>query len=189
MNYLCGIDEAGRGPLAGPVCAAAVILPEDFPFHLLADSKKLSEKRRIELENLIRESALAWSVCFSSHDRIDRMNILQATLDAMKRSYEKVVLSGIGIERVIVDGNRTFRCGHPIESLVKGDSLVPQIMAASILAKNFRDRIMYLLDSKYPEWEFASHKGYPTKRHASLCRTHGLSPVHRKSFRVPQMTE
>ena len=117
------------------------------------------------------------------------MNILQATLDAMRRSYEKVALTGIGIEKVIVDGNRTFPCPVAIEALVKADALVPQVMAASILAKNFRDRIMYTLDAKYPEWEFASHKGYPTRRHAYLCSVHGLSPVHRRSFRIPVIPE
>lgn len=187
MNYLCGIDEAGRGPLAGPVCAAAVILPPDFPIELLDDSKRLSHKRRVQLEQVIKERAVAWHVAYSSHTLIDRINILQATLDAMRRSYEGIVRRGYPIERVVIDGNRTFSCPHPIEAVVKGDATVPCIMAASILAKNHRDRIMAILDARYPEWEFASHKGYPTRRHAALCELYGLSPVHRRSFRVPSV--
>ncbi|MBN2860610.1 MAG: ribonuclease HII [Sphaerochaetaceae bacterium] len=185
MSYVCGIDEAGRGPLAGPVCAAAVILPPDFPVDILDDSKRLSPKRRMQLEQLIRERAVAWNVAYSSHTLIDRINILQATLDAMRRSYEGLVRRGCVIEQVVVDGNRVFSCPHPIEAVVRGDSTVPAIMAASILAKNHRDRIMMILDDRYPEWEFASHKGYPTRAHAALCSIHGLSPVHRRSFRIP----
>ncbi len=185
MKHLIGIDEAGRGPLAGPVCAAAVILPSDFPVELLADSKKLSLKKRIQLEELIKENSLVWKVSYSSHALIDSINILQATLDAMRRSYEKIVREGWEIEKVVVDGNKTFPCEHPIEAVVKGDSLIPEVMAASILAKNHRDRIMDTLSEKYPQWEFSSHKGYPTKRHAALCREWGRSPVHRRSFRIP----
>ncbi len=188
MSYLCGIDEAGRGPLAGPVCAAAVILPPDFPVDILDDSKRLSPKRRILLEQVICERAVAWHVAYSSHSLIDRINILQATLDAMRRSYEGLVRRGCDIEQVVVDGNRTFLCSHPVTAVVRGDATVPAIMAASILAKNHRDRIMLALDSRYPEWEFASHKGYPTRRHAVLCNRYGLSPVHRRSFRIPSLS-
>ena len=105
----------------------------------------------------------------------------------MRRSYEGIARRGYPIDRVVVDGNRTFSCPHPIEAVVKGDSMIPSIMAASILAKNHRDRIMTTLDARYPEWEFASHKGYPTRRHALLCELYGLSPVHRRSFRVPSV--
>ena len=188
MSYVCGIDEAGRGPLAGPVCAAAVILPPDFPVDILDDSKRLSPKRRMQLEQVICERAVAWHVAYSSHTLIDRINILQATLDAMRRSYERIARRGHPIDRVVIDGNRTFPCPHPVTAVVRGDATVPSIMAASILAKNHRDRIMLTLDARYPEWEFASHKGYPTRRHAELCRLHGLSPVHRRSFRIPSLS-
>ncbi len=125
MRYICGIDEAGRGPLAGPVCAAAVILPEDFPVELLADSKKLSLKRRTILEDLITDRALAWKVSYSSHALIDSINILQATLDAMRRSYKGVASKGYPIDKVLVDGNKTFPCPDSVEAVVKGDSLIP----------------------------------------------------------------
>ncbi len=184
MKYICGIDEAGRGPIAGPVCAAAVVLPEDFPFEILKDSKKLTPKRREEVASIIKEKALYYAISFVNHKTIDKINILQASLLAMQKSYIRVQESFDLIDTVLVDGNKVFEALHPIEAIVKGDSLVPEIMAASILAKTSRDSLMLTLSSIYPQWKFETHKGYPTKEHLLLCSVHGRSPIHRTSFHI-----
>jgi ribonuclease HII len=182
MVYLCGIDEAGRGPIAGPVCAAAVVLPKQFPFELLADSKKLSPKRRVAVAKVIKEQALGWAVAWSSRKEIDQINILQATMCAMQRAYRKIERQNLHVDLILVDGNRTPEMPIPCQSIIKGDDSVYEIMAASILAKTARDEVMTLLDMRYPLWGFAQHKGYPTKAHREACRLHGLSPIHRKTF-------
>ena len=184
MKYICGIDEAGRGPIAGPVCAAAVVLPMDFPIHILRDSKKLTPKRREEVASIIKEKALCYAISFVNHKTIDKINILQASLLAMKKCYLKVDNSAVPFEKVLVDGNQVFETFHPIEAIVKGDSLIPEIMAASILAKTSRDALMVHLAEIYPLWSFETHKGYPTKAHRHLCSVHGISPIHRTSFRI-----
>lgn len=182
-RVICGVDEAGRGPLAGPVCAAAVILPDDFPMHLLNDSKKLSERKRALLEPIIKEHAIAWAVAWSNHRIIDEMNILQATLFAMKKAVEKIH-SSLHIDLVLIDGNKIPKLNIPAQAVIKGDATVSQIMAASILAKTARDRVMCLADAKWPNWGFATHKGYPSVSHRKACQMYGLSPIHRKSFTI-----
>ncbi len=178
---VCGIDEAGRGPLAGPVVAAAVILPKDFPVRILADSKILSERRRDEAAPVIRELAIAWAVAEASVEEIDELNILEASLLAMKRAC-------LGLsprpDRVLVDGNKCPNIDFPCEAIVRGDSKVPEIMAASILAKVHRDAFMKKLAVLYPGYGFERHKGYPTEAHREALRVYGPSPVHRKSFRL-----
>jgi len=188
MMQVCGIDEAGRGPIAGPVCAAAVVLPKDFPFEILADSKKLSPKKRTYAEMVIKERALAWSVAWSNPSEIDRINILQATLCAMQRAFARIAKSGITIDLVLVDGNKTPSLPVPARAVVKGDDSVFEIMAASILAKTARDDLMRIMDERYTLWGFAKHKGYPTKEHFAACETYGLCPIHRKSFLVKRAT-
>lgn len=183
VELVCGIDEAGRGPIAGPVCAAAVVLPPDFPCALLRDSKQLSTRRRLLLETLIKEQAISWAVAWSSRAEIDEINILQATMRAMERAYRRIEQSHICVTLVLVDGNCTPSLPIACEAVVKGDTKIPQIMAASILAKTARDRLMERLDSRYPQWGFAIHKGYPTPAHLAACRAYGLSPVHRRTFR------
>ena len=178
---VAGVDEAGRGPLAGPVVAAAVILDSRQPIDGLADSKKLTARRRAELEAAIKRRALAWAVAEASHAEIDAINILEASLLAMARAvtalYQRPGL-------VLVDGNRLPRLdGYALRALVGGDGLEPCIAAASILAKEHRDRCMLVLDREYPEYEFARHKGYPTRLHRQRLAEHGVSPVHRVSFR------
>lgn len=182
MMLICGIDEAGRGPIAGPVCAAAVVLPKNFPFEILADSKKLSLKRRKFAEAIIKEQAIAWAVAWSSRREIDQINILQASLCAMQRAYSKVERSGIAVDLVLVDGNRVPELAVRSQAIIKGDGSVFEIMAASILAKTARDDLMLLMDERYPHWGFAQHKGYPTKAHLESCRIHGPSPIHRMTF-------
>lgn len=178
---LCGIDEAGRGPLAGPVCAAAVILPPGFPLHILADSKVLSRARRESAAAVIRDRARAWALGWASPGEIDEMNILSATLLAMIRAYE-----GLGMEAdlVLVDGNRPPPLPVPCLAVVRGDGLVPAVMAASILAKTARDRVMERYDWLYPEYGYARHKGYPTSEHRETCLRLGPSPIQRLTFRV-----
>lgn len=186
---LCGTDEAGRGPLAGPVTAGAVILPDDFPIEILNDSKKLSEKKRISAATVIKEKALSWSVITISPEIIDEINILQASLLAMKLSCEKVMamidededLSGEPIQ-VIADGNKVPDLKCDVEALVKADSKIPAVMAASILAKTERDALMIEYDKLYPEYGYAQHKGYPTKAHREICKKIGPSPIQRKTF-------
>jgi ribonuclease HII len=177
---VCGVDEAGRGPLAGPVSAAAVILDDANPIKGLADSKKLSEKQRDELAPIIRERAVAWSVAFAEVEEIDQFNILQATLLAMKRA---VLALQIQPQQVLVDGLYCPQTGIPSLAIVKGDSKVAAISAASILAKTARDGLMLQLHEQYPHYGFADHKGYPTAAHLAALHEYGISPVHRKSFK------
>lgn len=193
MNLLAGIDEAGRGPLAGPVSAACVILPKDFPIEILNDSKKLSEKKRNEAELIIKEKA-CWGIACVEHDEIDRINILQATLKAMKLAYEEMIKKlpewiksnqGLKFEdiEIIVDGNKVPNIKGNIRSEVKADKNFPEVMAASILAKVHRDRIMDEYDKLYPEYFYGKHKGYPTPMHKEICRQIGPSPIQRLSFK------
>lgn len=182
MMHICGIDEAGRGPIAGPVCAAAVVLPKDFPFEILADSKKLLPKRRTAAEAIIKERAVAWAVAWSNPSEIDRVNILQATLLAMRRAYLKIDRCGHTVDLVLVDGNKVPDLPVKSQAVIKGDDSVFEIMAASILAKTARDDLMMIMDKRYPLWGFAKHKGYPTKAHLEACRIHGPSPIHRMTF-------
>ena len=177
---ICGVDEAGRGPLAGPVSAAAVILNPDYPIAGLADSKKLSESQRDRLAIIIKERALAWAVAYAEVDEIDNLNILQATLLAMRRA---VLALPIQPGQVLVDGLYCPTTGIPSQAIVKGDSKVAAISAASILAKTSRDKLMLELHEHYPHYGFACHKGYPTAAHLVALRQHGVSEVHRKSFR------
>ncbi len=179
MERLCGVDEAGRGPLCGPVVAAAVILDPARPIVGLADSKKLSEKRRDRLAIEIREKALAWCIAEASVEEIDRLNILHATMLAMQRA-----VAGLAVlpDRVLVDGNRCPRVDLPCEAVVKGDSLVAEISAASILAKTARDAQLRELDKLYPQYGLAGHKGYPTAAHLAALRAHGACDIYRKSF-------
>lgn len=182
-RLVCGIDEAGRGPLAGPVCAAAVILGDGFPLELLNDSKKLTREQLHEAESLIKQRAVAWSVALATAREIDRINILQASLLAMRRAYEK--LSKVyPIDLAKVDGNQKPSLSCATIAIVKGDATEPEIMAASILAKCARDRYMVLADKKWPLYNFAKHKGYPTKEHREACLYYGLSPIHRRSFHI-----
>ncbi len=178
-TLVAGVDEAGRGPLAGPVVAAAVILDPQRPIEGLGDSKKLTEARRDALEPLIKERALAWAVARADVEEIDRINILQATLLAMRRA---VAMLGTAPEYVLVDGNQCPRFGCPAEAVVKGDDRVPAISAASILAKVARDREMVALDGNYPGYGFAAHKGYSTAAHLEALERLGPCPVHRRSF-------
>ncbi len=177
---ICGVDEAGRGPLAGPVCAAAVILDDANPVAGLADSKKLTERQRDQLAPVIRERALAWAVAYAEVDEIDSLNILQATLLAMRRA---VLALQIPPQQVLVDGLYCPQTGIPSQAIVKGDSKVAAISAASILAKTARDELMLRLHEQYPHYGFAGHKGYPTAAHLAALREHGVSAVHRKSFK------
>ena len=180
FNLVCGVDEAGRGPLAGPVCAAAVILPEGAVIEGLNDSKKLSEKKREALFDLVKETAVAWSVAFASVDEIEEHNILNATFIAMNRAIEGLKIKA---DFALVDGNRVPKeIKIPCETVVKGDSLSMSIAAASILAKVTRDRLMLELDEKYPMYEFKKHKGYGTALHMDLIRKYGPSECHRPSF-------
>ena len=176
---VCGIDEAGRGPLAGPVFAAAVILPEDLGDLGINDSKKLSEKKRDALFDVIKEKAIAWSVASASEAEIDEINILNATFLAMKRAVEGL---SVKPDIALVDGNRKPKTGIVEITLVKGDAKSISIAAASILAKVSRDRYLLELHEKYPEYQFNKHKGYPTALHYEMIKEHGISPVHRLSF-------
>ncbi|HQR02967.1 MAG: ribonuclease HII [Proteobacteria bacterium] len=175
----CGVDEAGRGPLAGAVFAAAVILDPAQPIPGLADSKKLSPRRREILAALIREHALAWSIASASHEEIDRINILQASLLAMARAVNGLSLRPAS---VLVDGNQCPVLDLPVRAIVGGDALVPAISAASILAKTARDTEMRRLHGVFPIYGFDRHKGYPTAAHLAALAQHGPSPVHRRSF-------
>lgn len=177
---VCGVDEAGRGPLAGPVSAAAVILDPHKPIEGLRDSKKLTEQRRTRLAAVIRERALAWSVAFADIEEIDQLNILQATLLAMRRA---VLSLKIQPHRVLVDGLYCPDTGLPSEAIIKGDSKVAVISAASIIAKTARDEKMLELHQQYPNYGFSVHKGYPTPAHLRALQEFGVSPVHRRSFR------
>lgn len=176
---VCGVDEAGRGPLAGPVCAAAVILPPHLEIPGLNDSKKLSDKRRRELMPVIKEQAIAYGIGMASHEEIDEINILQATFLAMERALAQ--LDGKA-EFALIDGNREKDFGIPVQTVVKGDSLSANIAAASVLAKVTRDDLMVEMAQTYPGYGFEIHKGYGTKAHYDALRELGPSPIHRMSF-------
>lgn len=176
---ICGVDEAGRGPLAGAVFAAAVILDPSRPIDGLADSKQLSQKRREQLETLIRERALAWAVAQASAAEIDAINILQAALLAMQRAIERLAITP---HQVLVDGLQCPRIHFPSRAIVRGDALEPAISAASILAKTARDRDLLRLHGIYPEYGFDRNKGYPTPEHLAALARHGVTAEHRKSF-------
>jgi ribonuclease HII len=180
VSLICGVDEAGRGPLAGPVYAAAVILGPDFDTEGLRDSKKLSETKRYSLAAHIKKNALAWSVGICSASEIDEINIHQATLLAMKRAIEG--LNGYTSIKVMVDGLFCPQINFPCEAIVKGDDKVAEISAASIIAKTERDLKMIEIDKIYPGYQFKKHKGYPTKLHIAMIKSEGLCEYHRKSF-------
>ncbi len=179
LRLICGVDEAGRGPLAGPVCAAAVILPEGTEIPGLNDSKKLTEKKREALFPVIKSTALHWGIAFADHKEIDELNILQATFLAMKRAVEML---GIEPELGLIDGNRCPEVGFPVKAVVGGDAKCACIAAASVLAKVSRDRFMLEMDGKYPGYGFAQHKGYPTAAHYAALRELGPCPIHRLTF-------
>ena len=178
-KLVCGVDEAGRGPLAGPVCAAAVILPEHLEIPGLDDSKKLSDKRRRELFPIIKEQAIAYGIGLASHEEIDEINILQATFLAMERA-----IAGLQVkpEFALIDGNREKDFGLPVKTVVKGDSLSANIAAASVLAKVTRDMLMEEAAVEYPGYGFEVHKGYGTRAHYDALRQQGACAIHRKTF-------
>ena len=178
-GLVCGVDEAGRGPLAGPVVAAAVILDPARPIAGLNDSKKLSAKKRVALAGLIRERALAWAVAEASVEEIDQLNILHASMLAMQRAVAALQVTP---ERALIDGNRCPSLAMPAEAVVQGDAKVAAIAAASILAKTVRDEGMLVLHAQYPHYGFDRHMGYPTAAHCAARAAHGVSPVHRRSF-------
>ena len=178
-TVICGVDEAGRGPLAGPVCAAAVILPDHLELPGLNDSKKLSDKKRRELFPLIKEQAIAYGIGLASEQEIDEINILQATYLAMERAIAQ--LEGKA-DLALIDGNRAKDFGLPVKTVVKGDSLSASIAAASILAKVTRDDIMEAYAEEYPGYGFEIHKGYGTKAHYAALTEKGASPIHRMTF-------
>jgi ribonuclease HII len=187
MQLICGVDEAGRGPLAGSVYAAAVILDAKNPIVGLADSKKLSEKKRDMLSAEIKQKALAWAIASCTCQEIDDINILQASLLAMKRAIESMqrnfnTMPGMGEILVQVDGNKCPKISLPCEAIVKGDSKVQAISAASILAKVARDAELYELDKIYPQYGFAKHKGYPTAAHLLALQAYGICPQHRLTY-------
>lgn len=179
VSILCGVDEAGRGPLAGPVCAAACILPRGLVIDGLDDSKKLSDKKRRELFDVIKREAVSFGVAFASVEEIEEHNILRATFMAMNRAIAKL---DVVPELAIIDGNRAAGIEMPARCIVKGDSKCADIAAASILAKVTRDEYMLAMAEKYPEYHFEKHKGYGTKLHYEALREHGPSPIHRMSF-------
>ena len=179
VNILCGVDEAGRGPLAGPVCAAAVILPRGLEIPGLNDSKKLSEKRREALYDVIISSAAAYGIAFADVEEIERLNILHATFLAMNRAIAQL---SVRPELALIDGNRDSDIEVPSRCIVKGDSRCADIAAASILAKVTRDRYMIKMAEQYPQYGFEQHKGYGTKQHYAALREYGASPIHRMSF-------
>ncbi len=176
---VCGVDEAGRGPLAGPVCAAAVILPRETVIEGLNDSKKLTDQKRRALYDVITERAVAYGIAFASEQEIDEINILQATFLAMERAMQKLTVRP---QLALIDGNRAKDFGLPVRTIVHGDSLSASIAAASILAKVTRDQLMEELDGEYPQYGFAVHKGYGTKRHYEALREFGPCPIHRRTF-------
>ncbi|MDR2900748.1 MAG: ribonuclease HII [Treponema sp.] len=188
MPLICGLDEAGRGPLAGPVCAAAVILPEDFPFDLLNDSKKLSEAKRNKALPIILENAIAYGIGWASPAEIDEINILQASLLAMKRAFFAMENLDPSIEiEAITDGLYVPDIPVKCSAMVKADAKVPAVMAASILAKTARDRVMERYSWIYPEYGYEKHKGYPTKDHYARIAQYGVSPIQRHSFSLKKI--
>ena len=176
---ICGVDEAGRGPLAGPVCAAAVILPDGYEIPGLNDSKQLSDKKRRELFPVIQEEAIAYGIAMVDEKTIDAVNILNATFMAMKDAISQL---SVRPDLALIDGNRTTDFGVEVIPVVKGDARDASIAAASILAKVTRDRFMEEMDKQYPEYGFAIHKGYGTRRHYDAIREYGMCPIHRKTF-------
>ena len=179
IQHIAGVDEAGRGPLAGPVIAAAVILDPNYPIPGLADSKKLSAKRRRQLEQQIHQHALAFAIGRAEVEEIDQLNILWASMLAMQRAVDGLTIAA---HRVLIDGNRVPRGMNNAIAIVRGDQTEPAISAASILAKQSRDRELIELDMAFPEYGFKQHKGYPTKAHIAALAAHGVSPHHRRSF-------
>ncbi len=178
-RLICGVDEAGRGPLAGPVVAACVILEKHHKIEGLTDSKQLSEKKRDALAVLIKRHAKDWAVASASVPEIDRLNILQATLLAMKRAVEQLSVTP---DIVMVDGTHSPELEFPVQTVIRGDRLIAEISAASILAKTARDAAMLLLHQRFPNYGFDSHKGYPTKKHIAALRMYGITEIHRHSF-------
>ena len=179
IQLICGVDEAGRGPLAGPVCAAAVILPPNAEIPGLNDSKKLSDKKRRELYPIIKEQAIAYGIAFADHHEIDEINILQATYLAMERAINQL---NIKPELALIDGNRAKDFGIPVQTVVHGDSLSASIAAASVLAKVTRDNFMLEMAETYPGYDFEIHKGYGTKAHYAALTKLGPSVIHRMTF-------
>lgn len=179
VKLICGVDEAGRGPLAGPVCAAAVILPPNAEIPGLNDSKKLSDKKRRELYPIIKEQAIAYGIAFADHAEIDEINILQATYLAMERAINQL---SVKPELALIDGNRAKDFGIPVQTVVHGDSLSASIAAASVLAKVTRDDYMLEMAEKYPGYDFEVHKGYGTKAHYAALTKLGACPIHRMTF-------
>ena len=179
VEVICGVDEAGRGPLAGPVCAAAVILPPHLRIPGLNDSKKLSDKRRRELFPMICDQALAYGIAFATEQEIDEINILHATFLAMERALAQLKIRP---DLVMIDGNRQKDFGLPVKTVVKGDSLSANIAAASVLAKVTRDDFMVRQAEQFPEYGFEIHKGYGTKAHYAALEQYGACPIHRKTF-------
>ena len=179
FRLICGVDEAGRGPLAGPVCAAAVILPKGIEIAGLNDSKKLTERKREALFQPIKDAALSYGIAFASVEEIEELNILRATFLAMNRAISQLSPRP---ELAIIDGNRNSGIELESHCVVKGDSLCADIAAASVLAKVSRDRYMMQMDELYPQYRFAKHKGYGTKLHYEMLREYGPSPIHRLSF-------
>ncbi len=179
FTYVCGVDEAGRGPLCGPVFAAACILPDGLFIEGLNDSKKLTEKKREKLFDIIKSEAVAYCIASASVEEIDRLNILEADLLAMRRAVDGLAVNA---DFAIIDGNVARDFNIPAEAVVKGDSRSMSIAAASVLAKVARDRICIELDREYPQYGIAKHKGYGTKAHMDALREHGPSPIHRKKF-------
>lgn len=180
FKLICGVDEAGRGPLAGPVCAAAVILSEDTEIEGLNDSKKLSEKKREALYDIIKEKAVAYSIAYGTLEEIEELNILEATFIAMNRAIDGLKTKP---DFALIDGNRVPKgIKIPCETVVKGDAKSSSIAAASILAKVTRDRLLLEYDQQYPQYNFKKHKGYGTKEHTDLILEYGPCPIHRMSF-------
>ncbi|HAP37066.1 MAG TPA: ribonuclease HII [Bacteroidetes bacterium] len=186
IQHIAGIDEAGRGPLAGPVVASAVIFPQGVLIDGVNDSKKLTEKKREELFHYIHEKALAVGIGIVSHDVIDKINILQASFLAMNKA---LALLKIKPQQLLVDGNFFRHESYPVENIIKGDSLSHSIAAASIIAKVTRDALMVELHELYPQYGFAKHKGYGTKAHIEAIRQYGYSPIHRRSFHVDTLEQ
>ncbi|QTQ15999.1 ribonuclease HII [Treponema parvum] len=193
-QIMCGLDEAGRGPIAGPVCAGAVILPPDFPVQVLNDSKKLSEKKRFEAEKIIKERCV-WGLGIVDHETIDKINILQASLYAMSLAFEMLLIrlpawcevSGCKIEPenifALADGTFCPKVSCPCRAEAKADGKYPAVMAASIIAKTARDRLMIEYDKQFPKYKYSKHKGYPTLEHRKICREQGPSPIQRLTFK------
>ena len=179
ISPICGVDEAGRGPLAGPVCAAAVILPPELEIPGLNDSKKLTDKRRRALYDVIIENAVAYGIAMVHEQEIDEINIQQATYNAMEQAMLQL---SVKPAMALIDGNRARPFPVPVQTVVKGDSLSANIAAASILAKVTRDRYMEEMAEKYPQYGFEIHKGYGTKAHYAALTEHGMSPIHRRTF-------